>query len=517
MAKARERYSNLSQHRQQFLQRARHNALLTLPGLMPLDGHSQDNHLIEPYQGLGSRAVVHLASRMATALLPSGRPYMRLDLPPEERMKTEGEVDEALNKGLALSEQLIQSEVERAGWRSTTFQSLQQLIVAGNVCEHVLPDNSLRLFRLDQYVVRRDHRGVVAEAVIEELFEDDTLPFELQGLVTNNPPVRGAMDKSNPSRRDTHRLYTWIRLVTDQGVQFYRSSQELNDVEVPDSVVDYRIDKLPYLFLRWSATPGEDYGRSKCEEHVGDLRTLEALEKSGIELAAMASRNIIALRPGSNAGGLRNRITQARNGDVVLANPEDIAMLTFDNIAGAQITQAQVQALRESLGQGFLLFSAGQRDAERVTATEIERDIAELEAALGGNFSTLSGEMMERRTTLLIDQMQLTEKLPPWEEGVVTPVILTGLEALSRERDVARAEQAANIVAAFGETAINVVKLEKILSKAFIGLGFPDAVRTPEEVAAIQQQQAQQAAQQSMIDQAAQLANVAAKGQQPNG
>ncbi|NIV37987.1 MAG: hypothetical protein GWN58_53805, partial [Anaerolineae bacterium] len=81
--------------RQQFLQRARHNALLTIPSLMPLEGHDQKNHLVEPYNGLGAAAIVHLSSRITMNLLPANRPHMRLQVPNEIKMQApDGKVPE---------------------------------------------------------------------------------------------------------------------------------------------------------------------------------------------------------------------------------------------------------------------------------------------------------------------------------------------------------------------------------------------------------------------------------------
>ena len=478
---AKARYEKLSKDRSQFLQRARHNALLTIPSLMPLDGQSGRSHLVEPYQGVGSRAIVHLSSRMLVGLIPAGRPYMRLDLPPELKMEHGGEVPVEITKGLALSEQLVQAEVEAKAWRQSTLMSLQQLMMAGNAVEFMQDDNTIRVYRLDQFVVRRDHHGRVLELIIMEKFPKDATPLGM-----TPPSSIGMRDKDEEVE-----LYTTVKLVPEVNRTFYRRTQEWGSGEKAGDSATWPVNEVPYLVLRWSATPGEDYGRSKVEEHIADLRSLDALEKAQLEMAAMASRNFIVVRPGANAAGLKRRLTQAVNGDVVTGDPDGIELKSFDNAGGYQITASQVQVLRESLSSAFLLMSGAQRDAERVTATEIERDIQELEAALGGTFSTLSQEMMEVRTRILIQNMKAQGKLPQFPDGAVVPTILTGLEALSRERDVSRAMQAAEIANAFGETAVDSIKLDRILSRAYIGLGFPDAVRTEAEAQQFRQQRQQ--------------------------
>jgi hypothetical protein len=462
----------MSEKRWQFLERARHNALLTIPSLISLMGHDGRTHLIEPYQGLGAMAVTHLSSRMVSRMIPAGRPFMRLALSAEEMMKLEGEVPDDTERALALAEQLIQGAVEAADWRTSTLMSLQQLIVAGNVCEHQMLDNTIRVFRLDQFVVLRDYAGNVLEAILEEKLTNDTLPQGMSGGT--------AAGGSEAMADEEVKLYTWVKRVNKEGGDVYSVHQEIEDQRVGETI-EYALDALPWNFLRWSVTPGEDYGRAKVSEHVADLRSLDALEKSMLESAAMASRNFIMIRPTATGVGLKNRLSKAANGSVMMGDPESVELKSFDNSAGFQITAAQVETIRQSVAKAFLLLSGGQRDAERVTATEIERDIQELEAALGGNFSTLNAQMMERRTRILIANMVLNGQLPSGVLGT-EPTVLTGLEALSRERDVQRVMQVANIVQAFGEGAADVIKLNKVIGRATIGLGFADVVREQDEI-----------------------------------
>lgn len=494
---AQARYLLMSEKRWQFLERARHNALLTIPSLISLMGHDGRTHLIEPYQGLGAMAVTHLSSRMVSRMIPAGRPFMRLALSAEEMMELEGEVPDDVERALALAEQLIQGAVEAADWRTSTLMSLQQLIVAGNVCEHQMLDNTIRVFRLDQFVVLRDYAGNVLEAILEEKLTNDTLPQGMSGGT--------AAGGSEAMADEEVKLYTWIKRVNKEGGDVYSVHQEIEDKQVGGEPIEYALDALPWNFLRWSVTPGEDYGRAKVSEHVADLRSLDALEKSMLESAAMASRNFIMIRPTATGVGLKNRLSKAANGSVMMGDPESVELKSFDNSAGFQITAAQVETIRQSVAKAFLLLSGGQRDAERVTATEIERDIQELEAALGGNFSTLNAQMMERRTRILIANMVLNGQLPSGVLGT-EPTVLTGLEALSRERDVQRVMQVANIVQAFGEGAADVIKLNKVIGRATIGLGFADVVREQDEIDQRQKQREQQAMMQQMAGPAIQAA-----------
>ncbi len=475
---AAEQYIRLStKDRNQFLNRARHNAVLSIPSLMPLHGHDGQSHLIEPYSGLAASGVVHLSSRLTMALLPAGRPHMRFDLPPAIQLQQQQSGDSRnkdIEVGLALAERLVQQEVEDKGWRPSTLMAMQQQLVAGNHLEHQMEDNFLRIFRLDSFVVRRDFAGRLLEGILEEILTTDTLP---PGIVAEGK-----------DEYEEVKLYTWMRR-RNETIEVH---QELGDGTKVSQTLKFEDATLPYNFVRWSKTPGEDYGRSFLEEHISDVRALDALSKAELEMAAMASRNFITIRPGAVGASIKRRLTQAINGDVLMVEPDSIELKSFDNVTGFQLVNTKTQQLTEQLSRAFLLLSGGQRNAERVTATEIERDIQELEAALGGNFSTLNTDMMERRTRQLVRNMSARNAFPPELGEVAQPTVLTGLEALSRERDVGRVQQLAQIAQGFGEIAVDTLKLDKILSRATVGLGFPDAIRTDEEVAQRQQQRQQQ-------------------------
>ena len=493
------RYESLKVRREPFLIRARGFAALTIPSLLPPVGFNYTADLPEPYQGFGSRATTNLASRLLTALLPPGQTFFRFRVPNSTLMKSGSMMEPPeVSRGFALSEGLVMSEVERRGWRQPTTLSLQLLIVTGNALEQMLPDNRLRVFRLDQYVVCRDSTGNVLEIIIEERLAPEALPESAQALV----PQRKEGDHADVE------LYTHYKLMPDGT---YRSRQEVAGKMVPGSVGRYKT--LPVQALRWAVVPGEDYGRGKVEEHVADLRTLDNFRKSMIEGASMAARHITLVRPNAAGGNLRARIAKANNGDVLAGNPDDVSMLQFQNVQGLQIVQAEVKELVPQLAAAFLMVGDQRRDAERVTATELRMLAEELEGALGGVYSLLSEEMQKWRLQRLIVQMQARGQLPKWRGDMVDTQITTGLEALGREQDVLRVQNAGAIVASFGPHAAEAseyVKYPVLLNKAFNGLGLADSVKTQDEVMQERAQAAQLAAVQQGAGQALGAAGEAA-------
>ena len=185
MAGTKERYEQLATRREPFLNRARRAAELTLPSLMPHEGHHFTQYMPEPYQGLGARCVINLSSRLLTALLPPGLTFFKLMIPNEVLIQSGQLASSAdLERGFSLAEKLIMSEIDRANWRSATNLSLQLLIVTGNCLEYIGPDNQLRIYRLDQYVVERDLTGEVMEIILRQFITPEQSPIETNNKVT---------------------------------------------------------------------------------------------------------------------------------------------------------------------------------------------------------------------------------------------------------------------------------------------------------------------------------------------
>lgn len=468
------RYEQLKSRREPFLTRARECSAITIPALLPPQGHNSHTVLPAPYQGLGARAVVSLASRLMIAMYPPGMSSFRLQIPSEILMQQgEMETDQETERGLALSEKAISNEIERKQWRQPTHLTLQYLITTGNALEQVLPDNRMRVFRLDQYVVVRDMTGDVIEIIIEEYFSPNNLPASVRSMLkaedapTQRVPIYTSCKYNKDGKYDVH--------------------QEVSGSKVPDSVGTY--DVCPFNALRWTSVIGEDYGRGKCEEHLGDLMAVDGLSKSMLDGAALASRHIMMIRPNAAGGlNLRRRLSKADNGEYVVGNPEDIGMLAYQNAPGLQVAKAELDEKKREIAAAFLMNSSVQREGERVTAYELKMMAEELEGSLGGAFSMLSRDMQSARLNRLITQMQAQGKLPPWPEGVVEPTVLTGLESLGREQDVQRVGSALQFLQGLPPEILDYVRWEKLLGKAFNGLSLEDAVNTEDEVAQKRQQ-----------------------------
>ena len=177
-------YHSLENQRWSFLDRGRTSSELTIPYIMPPDGHNYATKYYTPYQGVGARGVNNLASKLLLALLPPNAPFFRLVIDRYELDKAKQELGPEggeqlrsdLEKALADVERSVSQEVEVEAFRVGVFEALKNLLVAGNTLLYLPDEGGMRVFRLDRYVVKRDPMGNVTHIAIKETVAPMMLP-----------------------------------------------------------------------------------------------------------------------------------------------------------------------------------------------------------------------------------------------------------------------------------------------------------------------------------------------------
>jgi hypothetical protein len=249
---------------------------------------------------------------------------------------------------------------------------------------------------------------------------------------------------------------------------------------------------------------GEDYGRSFTEEVLGDIRSLEALTQALVESAAAASKLVFMVRPNSTTR--KSDIADANNGDVVTGSKEDVTVLQTEKYQDMRVVMDSVQRIEERLKFAFLLNESVQRQAERVTATEIKFMADEMEAALSGVYSLLSVEFQLPLVSILMKRMETTGLIPKLPKGTVMPVIVTGTAALGRGNDLQKLKSfLSDMIQLTGASPQSIQRINTgdLIRRLAAGHGIEvqGLLRTDEEIAAqMQQMQQQQMMQQAMSE-----------------
>jgi hypothetical protein len=446
MATAAQRYALLQRARNTVLEQARSAAKLTIPGLIPEQGASDPHDVAtQPYSSLGARGVNNVAAKLLLSLFPPQRPFFRPEIDPQTAQQMGTKLGPA-QEALAGISHLAMALVEASGSRPLWMEVFRHLIVAGNSLVYHPDDGTvMRMWRLDQYVVRRDAQGKLLEAVIEE----EVYPSELDEvtLAAANIKPDETAEPGHPSDKseDKVKIYTMVLREGDNIIHY----QELNDVEVPGSRGQAKADVAGWQALRWQAVPGSDYGRSMIAEYAGDFLSLEDGWKSILMFAAEAARIIRIIDP--NSGIDVEELAQAETGDALTGFMDKIHTLQLEKGADFQVLWNVLQSIERRLSQAFLLTANTIRDAERVTAEEIRAVAQELEDSFGGTYTVLSSEAQApyaRRVLYILAKQGKAPKLPK----TVTVQVVTGFSALGETHEaVAIMEWAKSLLALFGE------------------------------------------------------------------
>lgn len=490
-----ERFNHLDSVRSMKLERARYMASLTIPTLLPPNGITSNVEMPKPFSSVAARGVTNMASRMLSALLPlNDLPFFKFEL------NTGAEASaEAFSQMEALAGQ-VYARLSSGNMRDSLFMVLQQLIVAGDVLLVMDDDLNFRVYRLDQYTVRRDVDGTVVEIIYLDWKPKEPNDTAFNAYDNQFFPSSWNAMSAQPEYEAYFNRVVWNE--TENVWDFWSEDSEGNKLDEGTFITS------PFLALRWMGVTGEDYGRSHCEEILGDLETLEAYTKSMIDGMTAASTFWMSVNP---AGITElDDLAESPSGSFIGARQEDVFTISPAATISPQLGAAQtaVQTMRREVSNAFLIGSSGVRSAERVTATEVRMLGMEIENVLGGAFSSIAREMLEpivRRTIVLLAKAgDLDERIVAEfsNNGRLDVDIVTGLQALSRDADLQKLMQMGEMVRNLPPEAVQSFKWQEYALALISAIGFDPTnwVLSEEE----KQQQMAQQQQQMMEAQAAQ-------------
>jgi len=510
---AKTRYDRLSSDRAQFLNTARQSADLTLPYLIREDEVYTKGSikLTTPWQSVGSKGVVTLASKLMLALLPPQTSFFKLQVNDINLGQELGpEIRSELDLSFAKVERTIMESIAASGDRVVVHQALKHLVVAGNALIFMGKDG-LKLYPLNRYVVDRDGNGNVIEIVTKETISKKILKKFFPDY--KEPQPNAPMDESRSSEDEVD-VYTHCTLDNNRWVWH----QEINGEVVPGSQGKAPKESSPWLVLRFNHVDGEVYGRGRVEEFIGDLKSLEALSQAVVEGAAAAAKVIFTVSPSSTTKPAT--LAKAGNGAIIQGRPDDIGVVQVGKTTDFQTAYQMIGTLSQRLSDAFLVLTV--RQSERTTAEEVRLTQLELEQQLGGLFSLLTVEFLVPYLNRKLSVAQKTGDIPRLPKGdIVKPTIVAGINALGRGQDRESLGQfLATIAQTMGPEAIQTyINPEEVIKRlaAAQGIEVLNLVKSMQEVQQEQQAAMQQQAQMAMAQQAGQLAQVEQRREQAAG
>jgi len=492
---AKSRYDVLSSDRSQFLNIAEQATELTLPYLVRRDEsyNGGARNLPTPWQSVGAKGVVTLASKLMLALLPPQTSFFKLQLDDSKLgEKYPPEVRSELDLSFAKIERTILDSIAASSDRVVVHQALKHLVVAGNVLLF-MGQQGLKMFPLNRFVIERDGNGNVIEIVTKERINHNLLEKELPEELLRS---KGMLDANNPegnliSSEKECDIYTHVRRENNRFVWH----QEVYDFIIPASKGKAPLASTPWLPLRFNTVDGEAYGRGRVEEFIGDLKSLEALSQALVEGSASAAKVVFTVSPSSTTKP--QTLAKAGNGAIIQGRPDDIGVVQVGKTADFRTAMEMISQLERRLSEAFLIMQV--RQSERTTAEEVRMTQMELDQQLGGLYSLLTVEFLVPYLNRKLTVFQKTGEIPKIPPDIVKPTIVAGVNALGRGQDRESLGQFLTTIAqTMGpEAMMTFINPEEVIKRlaAAQGIDVLNLVKSMQEVEAKQQSAQQQAMQ----------------------
>tara|TARA_Y100001968_G_C19439468_1_gene761718 strand:+ start:791 stop:2359 length:1569 start_codon:yes stop_codon:yes gene_type:complete len=502
---ARKRYNQLSSNRSQFLDTAVECSELTLPYLVKDDVNNTNQHknLKTPWQSVGAKSVVNLSAKLGLALLPPQTTFFKLQIRDDKLgEEIEAEIRSELDLSFAKMERMVMDYINASTDRVVLNQALKHLVVSGNALIFMGKDG-LKHYPLNRYVVNRDGNGNVIEIVTKELISRKLLDLPKE-VTQPNSVVDETTGGYGTDDKDVE-VYTCVKLENGR----WKWYQEAFDKIIEGSYSSAPKNANPWLVLRFNTVDGEDYGRGRVEEFLGDLRALNNLSQSLVEGASAASKVIFLVSPSSTTKP--GTIANAGNGAIVQGRAEDVQVVQVGKTADFRTASEQAQIIERRISDAFLVLNI--RQSERTTAEEVRLTQLDLEQQLGGLFSLLTVEFLIPYLDRTLHILQRSQQLPKIPKDIVRPQIVAGVNALGRGQDRESLTQFVGTIAqTMGpEALMRYVDPSEYIKRlaAAQGIDVLNLVKSEQQLQQEQQQAQAQAESQSMTDQTGQIMNSA--------
>jgi hypothetical protein len=344
------------------------------------------------------------------ALLPPQTTFFKFQIR-DDKLGEElpAEVRSELDLSFAKMERMVMDSIAASSDRVTVHQAIKHLVVGGNALVFMGKDG-IKHYPLNRYVVDRDGNGNVVEIVTKELIHEDLLPQEFLKLTKQQNMDTGNQGSSYDNERE---VYTHVRLDGNRWLWH----QEVNNTVIPGSESKAPRDASPWLVLRFNTVDGENYGRGRVSEFLGDFKSLDALSQALVEGSAAAAKVVFTVAPSSTTKP--QSLAAAGNGAIIQGRPDDIGVVQVGKQADFSTAASMIQSYERRLLEAFLVMNP--RNAERVTAEEIRLTQLELESQLGGLFSLLTVEFLVPYLNRKLLVLQRTGELPRYPKDIVNP------------------------------------------------------------------------------------------------
>lgn len=232
------------------------------------------------------------------------------------------------------------------------------------------------VYRCSEYTVRQmiqmaDTAGWKVSDKVKELYRQDKFDDKVKVIHVVYPRAEREPGKKDPKNMPWSSLYFE-----------HEACHELSDSGFPE---------FPYLIPRWGKYAGEIYGRSPGMTALPDVKMLQAMTLSKIQLIQKAGNPPMWLRDDGVVGQTR---TVPGGINYWRGNPNDGVMLQPVSLQGIQFLVEDIAQLREQILRTFFADIMRMTDRANMTATEVVQRTSEQMRLFGPLIGRLESEML---------------------------------------------------------------------------------------------------------------------------
>lgn len=435
--------------------RAENCAKVTIPSIFMEEGSSSQDDLTTGYaQAFGATLVNHLVGKFALSILPANQSFYRLSASNkamEEITQGDAKARQAVENILVQVEDGIMRYINNTNFRTSLYPALRLACVTGESIVEKLDDlNKYKVHNLRNYVVKRDFAGNVIHLLLKEKLVFDTVPDEVKGLIG--------------SKEEDENIDLYTHVYMNEGK--YNIYQEIEGNKFNEGVLKELTDR--FIFVRWNVIDGEDYARGMVEDYYESFVNLEKQTKVLVENAVVAGKTVFTINP--NGMTRLKDYVGAKHGDVIIGNETDIGTVKINKHVDLQLTYNLVQDIKKELSTSFLMSGSSIRDAERVTAQEVQLIATENESAFGGIYTAIASDIQMPLVKNAIKELKI--------EGMdsIDIIITSGIEALGRNVEQMKTVRLIQDLSALAqltgpESILSTINVESIISSMVINSG----------------------------------------------
>jgi len=461
--------------------RAEDYAKMTIPSIFVEESHGKGSDYESNYgQSLGGRLIYGFCSKMALTLVPPSSSSFKL-VPDAEATQVITEGNEEMNDEVAnqfsQSSYDINNEIEAQDIRLGALQFLMHLTVVGSCVIEKLPKDGIKVHTLKNFVVKLNKKFDATMIILKETLTKQGLPADI----------------APSEEKEEYELYTMITLSEESTKEKKQwvVTQELEGQPVGKEQ-KHDDDSVPFQYLGWFASDGDKFHRPMVEMYYDDLVAYNDLNDVLTKGAIISSKNITFVDE-KRGRTRKSTVEKAANGDIVDGSADDVTSFQHGKQYDYQVAENRMAALKSDLEADFLSNKSISRDAERVTAREIQMMANELETTQTGMYSMLSKKFSKRNVIWIMKELKIKFE-------AVDVKVIAGLDALGKSFEAQKFDE--YISRMTNLQMLHVLKPKEISRRyaEYYGINTNNLVKSQAEIDAEKQAQEEAMAKEKMMD-----------------